>query len=106
MQKEAGPMPTPKTSLQSTQSNAIFKGTENGEKKEIEVFLMAEIMISGRVWKLPSFNKKSCPKGRKTEAKTDGVLNTLMTRLVYAIMPCRTAFLFVFVMLCYVNKTW
>uniref|UniRef100_A0A8V0XEN7 Pro-epidermal growth factor n=1 Tax=Gallus gallus TaxID=9031 RepID=A0A8V0XEN7_CHICK len=46
MQKEAGPMPTPKTSLQSTQSNAIFKGTENGEKKEIELFLMAEIMIS------------------------------------------------------------
>lgn len=46
MQKEAGPMPTPKTLLQSTQSNAIFKGTENGEKKEIEVFLMAEIMIS------------------------------------------------------------
>lgn len=49
MQKEAGPMPTPKTLLQSTQSNAIFKGTENGEKKEIELFLMAEIMISGRV---------------------------------------------------------
>lgn len=42
-------MPTLKTPLQSTQSNAIFKGTENGEKKKIEVVLMAEIMISGRV---------------------------------------------------------
>lgn len=49
VQKEAGPMPTLKTPLQSTQSNAIFKGTENGEKKKIEVVLMAEIMISGRV---------------------------------------------------------
>ncbi|XP_042727987.1 pro-epidermal growth factor isoform X2 [Lagopus leucura] len=46
VQKEAGPMPTLKSPLQSTKSNAIFKGTENGEKKKIEVVLMAEIMIS------------------------------------------------------------
>ncbi|XP_031452805.1 pro-epidermal growth factor [Phasianus colchicus] len=46
MQKEVGPVPTLKNPLQSTWSNAIFKGTENGEKKKIEVFLMAEIMIS------------------------------------------------------------
>lgn len=49
MQKEAGPMLTLKTPLQSTWSNAVFKGTENGEKKKIEDFLMAEIMISGRI---------------------------------------------------------
>uniref|UniRef100_A0A803XP43 Pro-epidermal growth factor n=1 Tax=Meleagris gallopavo TaxID=9103 RepID=A0A803XP43_MELGA len=46
MQKEAGPMLTLKTPLQSTWSNAVFKGIENGEKKKIEDFLMAEIMIS------------------------------------------------------------
>ncbi|OXB84838.1 UNVERIFIED_CONTAM: hypothetical protein H355_015960 [Colinus virginianus] len=44
--QDAGPMPTPKTSLQSTQSSAIFKGTDKGEKKKVEVSLMAEIMIS------------------------------------------------------------
>ncbi|XP_015717481.1 pro-epidermal growth factor isoform X2 [Coturnix japonica] len=43
---QKGSIPTPKTSLQNTRSNAMFKDTENGEKKKTEVFLMAEIMIS------------------------------------------------------------
>ncbi|OXB68169.1 hypothetical protein ASZ78_012267, partial [Callipepla squamata] len=44
--QDAGPIPTPKTSLQSTRSSAIFKGTDKGVKKKVEVSLMAEIMIS------------------------------------------------------------
>lgn len=49
MHKEAGPVPTPETLLQNTQGNAIFKDIDSGEKKQINILLMAEIMISGRV---------------------------------------------------------
>ncbi|NXK52707.1 EGF factor, partial [Chauna torquata] len=44
--KEAGRGTTPETPLQSTLSSAIFKDTDSGEKKKINILLMAEIMIS------------------------------------------------------------
>ncbi|XP_062430858.1 pro-epidermal growth factor [Rhea pennata] len=44
--KEAVPPPTLGTLLQSTQSSETFKDIESGEKQQINVLLMAEIMIS------------------------------------------------------------
>ncbi|NXI92150.1 EGF factor, partial [Psophia crepitans] len=44
--KAAVRIPTPETSFQSTQSSAISKDTESGEKQKISILLMAEIMVS------------------------------------------------------------
>ncbi|XP_061211195.1 pro-epidermal growth factor isoform X3 [Neopsephotus bourkii] len=44
--KEVMPMATPDTLLQRTQTSGIFKDTDNGERQNIGVFLMAEIMVS------------------------------------------------------------
>lgn len=55
MHKEVEPMPTPEMLLRSTQSSGTFKDTESGEKQQISILLMAEIMVSGRVWGLSSF---------------------------------------------------
>ncbi|KAM9381860.1 pro-epidermal growth factor [Phaethornis superciliosus] len=44
--KEALPMPTPETWLESTESSGTSKGTERGGKQKMRVLLMAEIMVS------------------------------------------------------------
>lgn len=49
MHKEVMPMAKPETLLQRTQTSGIFKDADSGERQNIGVFLMAEIMVSGRV---------------------------------------------------------
>ncbi|NXD62642.1 EGF factor, partial [Eolophus roseicapillus] len=44
--KEVMPMATPETLLQRTQTSGIFKDTDSGERQNIGIFLMAEIMVS------------------------------------------------------------